>query len=133
MHELEPCGFCGGDECTVKLDRVGRHERFKVVSSCRYACSLTSLNYESAKLPSNPPLYTNIPVICPFCGSSSSTRCIWKYNRITHTTVNHPDELLPLEFLAQIHTTLTEAQLMKVDLDAIIYGLSWRFKEESPT
>ena len=47
--------------------------------------------------------------------------------------VNHPDELLPLEFLAQIHTTLTEAQLMKVDLDAIIYGLSWRFKEESPT
>ena len=37
----------------------------------------------------------------------------------SHTIVNHPDELLPLEFLAQIHITLMEAQLMKVDLDAM--------------
>ena len=33
--------------------------------------------------------------------------------------VNHPDELLPLEFLEQTHITLLEAELMKVDLDAI--------------
>ena len=64
MHELEPCSFCGSDECTVKLDRVGRRERFKIMSSCRYAYS--SLNYESAKLPSKSSLCTNIPVICPF-------------------------------------------------------------------
>jgi hypothetical protein len=34
-------------------------------------------------------------------------------------TVNHPDEVLPLGFLAQIHISLTEAQLMKVDLDGM--------------
>ena len=33
--------------------------------------------------------------------------------------MNHPDELFPLEFLAQIQTTLMEAQLMKVDLNAV--------------
>jgi len=33
--------------------------------------------------------------------------------------VNHPDDLLPLKFLAQMHITLTEAQLMKVDVDAM--------------
>ena len=31
-------------------------------------------------------------------------------------TVNHPDELLSLEFMAQIHVSLMETQLMKVDL-----------------
>lgn len=33
--------------------------------------------------------------------------------------MNHPDDLLPLKFLAQMHITLTEAQLMKVDVDAM--------------
>lgn len=33
--------------------------------------------------------------------------------------MNHPDELLPLEFLAQIHISLAESQFMKVDLGAM--------------
>jgi hypothetical protein len=34
-------------------------------------------------------------------------------------TVNHPDELLPLEFLAQIHISRMETEYMKVGLDAM--------------
>jgi len=113
---LEPCGFCGGDKCTVKLDRTG-HERLKILSSCPYTYS--SFNYEIAKLPSKSSPCTNIPIVCPFCSSSTSTRSIWKYNAVAHMTVNHPDELLPLEFLTQIHISLMEAELMKVDLDAV--------------
>ena len=113
---LEPCGFCGGDICVVKLDHAG-HERFKIVSSCRYAYS--SFNYESAKLPSKSSPCTNIPIICPFCGPSDSARFIWKYNAIMHITVNHPDELLPIGFLAQVHISLMEAEFMRVDPDAM--------------
>ena len=113
---LEPCGFCGGDECVVKLDHT-RNQSLKIVSSCKYAYALS--NYENAKTSSKTSLCTNIPITCPFCSSSDSANFIWKYNAIVHVTVNHPDELLPLEFLAQIHISLAESQFMKVDLGAM--------------
>ena len=115
---LELCGFCGGDGCAVKLDHT-RHDHFKVVSSCHYAYS--SLNYESTKLVSKSSPCTNIPIVCPFCSSSASDRphFIWKYNTIAHMTVNHPNEPLPLELLAQIHISHMETEYMKVDLDAM--------------
>ena len=113
---LGPCGFRGGEECTIKLDPSG-HERFKIVSSCRYAYS--SFNYECAKLPTKSSPCTNIPIICPFCDSPNATRSIWKYNTIAHIAVHHPDEPLPLEFLAQMHISLLETQLMKADLNAM--------------
>jgi len=112
---LEPCGFCGGDGCTVKLDRM-ENECPKITSSCRYAYSF---NYKSAKQPSKTSPCTNIPIVCPFCSSSNGAHFIWKYNAIPHTTVNHPDDLLPLEFLAEMHISLTETQFMRVDLDAM--------------
>jgi len=112
---LEPCGFCGGDECTVKLTSI-ENGCPKIVSSCRYAYSF---NYKSAKQPSRSSPCTNIPIVCPFCSSSNGVHFIWKYNAISHTTVNHPDDLLPLEFLAEMHISLTETQYMRVDLDAM--------------
>ena len=33
--------------------------------------------------------------------------------------LKHPDDEVPLEFLAQIHISLAEIKLMKVDLDAM--------------
>ena len=111
---LEPCGFCGGDEYTIKLDPTG-HEDLKIMSSCRYAYS--SFNYKRATLPAKSSLCTNIPIVCSFCNSPTGSRSIWKYNVIVHMAVNHLDKSLPLEFLAQIHISLMETQLMKADLD----------------
>lgn len=34
-------------------------------------------------------------------------------------TAYHPDNILPLEFLASIHISLTEAEFMKVDLNTV--------------
>ena len=44
---------------------------------------------------------------------------IWKYNAVTHMATNHPDEVLPLELLAQMHISLTEAEFMKADQKAM--------------
>ena len=113
---LEPCGFCGGDECAVKLDHTG-NGRFKILSSCRYA--YTSFNYDSARVSTKSSPCTNIPVTCPFCSSAENTHYIWKYNAISHVMANHPDKALPLEFVAEIHIHLREADLMKVTLDGM--------------
>lgn len=93
------------------------NECLKVASSCRYA--YPSLNYESAKVRSKAPLRANIPIARPFCSLPDSACFIWKCNSVVHTTVNHPDERLSLEFPAQIYISLDEAERMRVDLDAM--------------
>jgi len=62
---LQPCGFCGSDERTIKI------EPYANTSSCHYAHS--SLNYESAKQPPKPSSRVNIPANCPFCSSSDGS------------------------------------------------------------
>lgn len=109
---LAPCGFCGGDGCTVKLDCTG-HRQFKIISSCHYA--YVSFNYERAKLPTKSSPYTNVPIRCPYCNSPDGARFIWKYNAVTHAVANHSDEVLPLGLLAQMYISLTEAGFMKAD------------------
>ena len=114
---LEPCGFCGGDECTIKLDPTG-HKDLKIISSCHYA--YLSFNYKRTKIPAKSSPCTNIPILRSFCNSPTGSHSIWKYNAIAHMAVHHPDKSLPLEFLAQIHISLMETQLMKADLDIVI-------------
>ena len=114
---LEPRGFCGGDECTIRLDSTGHGEDLKIISSCCYAYS--SFNYKRAKLPTKSSPCTNIPIVCSFCNSPTGSRSIWKYNAIAHMAVNHPGKPFPLEFLAQIHISFMETELTKVDLDAM--------------
>ena len=118
---LEPCGFCGGDGSTVKLDCMGQ-KQFKIVSSCHYA--YVSFNYERAKLPTKSSPCSNIPIACPYCNTPDGAHFIWKYNAVTHMATNHPDEVLPLELLAQMHISqmhisLTEAEFMKADQKAM--------------
>ena len=75
---LESCGFCGGDECTIKLDPTG-HEDHKIISSCRYA--YLSPNYKRAKLPTKSSPCANIFIVCSFCNSPTGSHSIWKVQR----------------------------------------------------
>lgn len=80
---------------------------------------VTSFNCKSAKLPGKSSPCTNIPIACPSCDSSSGPQFIWKYNAVTHMAPNHTHDRLSLNFVAQIHISLTEVELMKGDTDGM--------------
>ena len=78
---VEPCGFCGIEGCTIKLDQT-TNNCISIVSNCWYA--FTSYNYEQAKIIMKTSPCMNLPISCPFCLSLQCDHFIWKYNAVTH-------------------------------------------------
>ena len=111
---VEPCGFCGAEGCTIKLDQT-RSNHVEIISDCRYA--FTSFNYNQAKIPTKTSPCSNIPISCPFCLASQCDHFIWKYNAVAHMVTQHPTEKIPLDLLSQMHVSFKETELMKVDLE----------------
>ena len=97
------------------MDYTG-HKQFKIISSCHY--DYVSFNYERTKLPTKSSC-TNVPIAYPYCNSPDVVRFIWKYNAVARMAANHSGEVLPLELLAQMHISLTEAEFRKADQEAM--------------
>ncbi|KAH9922493.1 uncharacterized protein B0H18DRAFT_879325 [Fomitopsis serialis] len=130
---IEPCGFCGRDGCVVQLTK--KNNSASITSSCPY--HYTSMSYNSAKSVSKATPCTNVPIHCPLCptGRTGQPRTIWKYNVLFHLAKEHMDvdgermPPIPLQLAVDMHISLEEETLMKVDRD-VTEG--WRIKHEIP-
>ncbi|KAL1746378.1 hypothetical protein HDZ31DRAFT_81278 [Schizophyllum fasciatum] len=75
-----PCGFCGGDSCSVSIRGGGNGT---VNSSCPQAYGFRISTAKECG-PNRP--CTNVPIVCPLqCGETH-----WKYNLQTHFEQRHP-------------------------------------------
>ena len=115
---VEPCGFCGAEGCTIRLDQT-RNNHINIVSDCQYA--FTSFNYEQAKISTKTSPCTNIPIPCPFRLSLGRDQFIWKYNAVVHMATQHSDEKIPVDLLSKMHISLKETDFMKADLEGMKY------------
>lgn len=113
---VEPCGFCGKEGCTTVLDQI-ENGPFNITSSCQYV--YTSFNYKQAKIATKTSPCTNVPILCPFCVSLYRKGTIWKYNAVVHMATEHPDEVIPFDFLSQIHISFKEAELTGVNSEGM--------------
>lgn len=79
-----PCGFCGGDECSTVMT-IDRGHRV-TTSNCPYRYEF---RYGAAV--STKSACTNVPVHCPHCKHQSRQPTLWKYNAIHHVQTQHAD------------------------------------------
>ncbi|KAF9779439.1 hypothetical protein BJ322DRAFT_1113247 [Thelephora terrestris] len=83
--EDNPCGFCGGNMCSTRLDTTTGKGKWQVNSNCRLRCRF---KYGAAQKSTNHSPCTNIPIYCPHCSGT-----IWKYNAVSHIISRHKDLL----------------------------------------
>ena len=82
---LNPCGFCGGDDCETVM-RIKRTGTPQITSSCKY---YTNINFDDKITDQTPS--TNVPIECLLCKAAKGERSctIWKYNAMNHLLMEH--------------------------------------------
>lgn len=82
---LNPCGFCGGNECETIM-RIKRTGTSEITSSCKY---YTNINFDENITDQTPS--KNVPIECLLCKAANRERlcAIWKYNVMNHLLMEH--------------------------------------------
>jgi hypothetical protein len=117
---LNPCGFCGGDECEtiMQIKQTGTAE---ITSSCKY---YTNINFDEKITDQTPS--KNVPIECLLCKAANQKRSctIWKYNAMNHLLMEHIEvknnrsSVLPIPPRMKIamHISKTEEAKLGVEL-----------------
>ncbi|KAJ3885081.1 hypothetical protein GG344DRAFT_59756, partial [Lentinula edodes] len=96
---LEPCGFCGQDECITTL-KFTKDENPRLSTNCPY--HYEGMHYTEPVNTSKKVKCTNTPIHCSLCSPSATgvTQTIWKYNFHIHIAEAHTYDQSE-DFLAQ--------------------------------
>ncbi|KAJ3714758.1 hypothetical protein C8R42DRAFT_591007, partial [Lentinula raphanica] len=116
---LEPCGFCGQDECITSL-RFTKNGHPQVSSNCPYYYE--GMRYIDPVNTSKKPKCTNTPIQCSLCPPSSMglPLTIWKYNFSIHVAEAHTydqpaDFLAPAQMISDAFISQAEEVHMGID------------------